>query len=629
MSEWLLEITFGPVQGFIASARRSRDLWAGSRLLSDVARAAALALCERGARLIYPADAAVDAVTDTGNLSNTLLAIVDAVDERALRQFVAHAQTAGRDALGTIATHEIESWRRALAPHPLREDLWMTQVRNAIDSYAAWVRFDDSADDPAAYLRAHSALKQTLTERKNTRDFAPHATAEDGFDLGIPKSSLDGVNESVLPKQRARAQRWLGLGEGEQLDALGCIKRSFGRQETFTALPRLAADPWLERLQRADPAAAEALRSAYAPLVAHDFATNSRGNQGCYDTLPFDAGLLFGGALEQAIIEARRDRDDAAEKALRHLGDVLRKIPSRPNPYVALLVADGDRMGKFLEHARPPEQHTAVSKAIAAFSNAVPDIARLHRGHAIYHGGEDVMVAYPLKSAVAGARALSKVFAEYMQPMIDALLPTADDRSEGLPTLRAGLAICHLAEPMGFIRRAAEDAEKLAKGDAGSAQQGDALGICLHLRAGQRVQARYGFASTAAESDFDCFKDWQEAYAGKQRTLSARVAFDIRDVGDEFQRLLRGMPGEEIVSQSQAIVRNNFERILARAESSGGGKEIDNDLRAKLRARLATYAGRYAHNHAEAYRALGDELILARWMSAAEERELGVGEQGR
>ncbi len=621
MSKWLLEITFGPVQGFIAAARRSRDLWAGSRMLSEVARGAAKALRESG-ELIYPADAAVDAVTDTGNLSNTLLAIVDAADEHALRQFVAGVQQAGRAALTKVANEEVDEWRRALAPNPLRDDLWTMQVSNAIDSYAAWVRFDD----PANYLRAHRALKQALTERKNTRDFAPHAAAEDGFDLGIPKSSLDGINESVLPKHRGRAQRWPGLGEGEQLDALGCIKRSFGLQETFTALPRLAADPWLERL---DDATADALCSAYAPLVKHEFATHCRGNRGCYEKLPFDAGLLFGGALEQAIAEARRERDDAAEKALRHLGDVLREIPSRPNPYVALLVADGDRMGKFLEHARTHEQHTAVSKAIAAFSNAVPDIARDHRGHAIYHGGEDLMVAYPLKSAVAGARALSKAFAEYMQPMIDALLPTADDRSDGLPTLRAGLAICHLAEPMGFIRRAAEDAEKLAKGDAGSAQQGDALGICLHLRAGQRVQARYGFSNTAAENDFDRFKVWQDAYAGKQRTLSARVAFDIRDVGHELLRLLRGMPGDDTIAQSQAIARNSFERILARAERSGGGTEIDEKLRTALRARLATYLQRYDGEPAKAYRALGDELILARWMSAAEERELGVGEQGR
>ena len=111
--------------------------------------------------------------------------------------------------------------------------------------------------------------------------------------------------------------------------------------------------------------------------------------------------------------------------------------------------------------------------------------------------------------------------------------------------------------------------------------------------------------------------------------MSARVAFDIRDVSDELRRLLHGTPGPDTISQAEAIAHNSFERILARAERSGGSQQIDQELRVKLRERLATYSHRFADDPAGAYRALGDELILARWMSAAEERELGVGEQGR
>ena len=40
----VLILSFGPVQDFIAAARRSRDLWSGSWLLSEVCKAAALAL---------------------------------------------------------------------------------------------------------------------------------------------------------------------------------------------------------------------------------------------------------------------------------------------------------------------------------------------------------------------------------------------------------------------------------------------------------------------------------------------------------------------------------------------------------------------------------------------------------
>jgi len=55
--EHLLAIALGPVQEFIATARRTRDLYAGSRLLSEAAARAAKALArEVGAKnLIFPA----------------------------------------------------------------------------------------------------------------------------------------------------------------------------------------------------------------------------------------------------------------------------------------------------------------------------------------------------------------------------------------------------------------------------------------------------------------------------------------------------------------------------------------------------------------------------------------------
>ncbi|MCC6552844.1 MAG: hypothetical protein IT372_07450, partial [Polyangiaceae bacterium] len=48
MSAHLLIVTLGPVQEFIAQARRTRDLWFGSHLLSEISRAAAAELARRG-----------------------------------------------------------------------------------------------------------------------------------------------------------------------------------------------------------------------------------------------------------------------------------------------------------------------------------------------------------------------------------------------------------------------------------------------------------------------------------------------------------------------------------------------------------------------------------------------------
>ena len=55
MTAHLLLVTLGPVQDFIAQARRTRDLWYGSHMLSELGRAAARALVGGDAQLIFPA----------------------------------------------------------------------------------------------------------------------------------------------------------------------------------------------------------------------------------------------------------------------------------------------------------------------------------------------------------------------------------------------------------------------------------------------------------------------------------------------------------------------------------------------------------------------------------------------
>lgn len=54
MKKYVLLLSVGPVQSFIASARTSRDLWSGSWLLSEIAKAVAKMLKENQAELVFP-----------------------------------------------------------------------------------------------------------------------------------------------------------------------------------------------------------------------------------------------------------------------------------------------------------------------------------------------------------------------------------------------------------------------------------------------------------------------------------------------------------------------------------------------------------------------------------------------
>jgi CRISPR-associated protein Cmr2 len=606
MSHHLLELSFGPVQGFIVAARRSRDLWAGSRLLSESVRAAACTLRSQGATLIYPTPEAVENKAGS-NLSNVLLARVDSADAQPVAALAAAAMQAARDRLAELADKERIEWKKA-APG-LREGLWSQQITGVLEAYAAWSSWDGRDE---TYKACYDALKRAFAQRKNTRDFAP-APRLSANDAGLPKSSLDGANESVLPRERRRSLIRMGVGEGEQLDAIGCVKRSFGRQESFTALTRIAADAWLAGLpdEKLTPLAA-----TYEPLVGLGLATRCSGNDGTYDRFPYDAGLLFGGALDAALATARREGEAQELTALEALRRAMQAIKTRPNPYVALMSADGDRMGVFVDQARNPRDHAAISEAITRFADRVPAIAREHRGHAIFNGGEDLMVAFPLQHVVQGARALAMAFDAAVKPVVDRLLDPRTQAEQGRPTLRAGVAICHVGEPMGFIREAAERAEKFAKGDTGGPRQGNALGLVLNSRGGHEVKVRMSFDPAEAES-FAALERWIEAYAQDQ--LSSRVAYDIREIDTLRRRLApqktdpQGKPSSESYEHLDTILETEFHRVLQRARKSGGGSGIE-EMQEPLKKRQAQLGD---------WAALGNELVLARWLSAATEAELG------
>src|SRR4051812_16473962 len=67
----LMIFWIGPVQDFIATARRSRDLWYGSWMLSELSRAAAKEVVRLSGSLIFPAD-----TQRTISIPNKILATV-------------------------------------------------------------------------------------------------------------------------------------------------------------------------------------------------------------------------------------------------------------------------------------------------------------------------------------------------------------------------------------------------------------------------------------------------------------------------------------------------------------------------------------------------------------------------
>lgn len=603
MARYLVTLSLGPVQSLIEAARRTRDLWCGSWLLAESAKAAALLLHERQpGGLIFPCPddperelaLQIKPKDDDANIANILRAEVELPDQAAVRALLAEARQAAASHLAALCNEA----RGKLGTLPVHETLWLAQKNDILEIFAAWVEIGDGG-----YAAASARLGGVLAARKATRDFTPaarSANAEPAF--GIPKSSLDGARESVLNlprKDRERGAhrntvRRLGLGAGEELDVLAVTKRMAADVEQFTAYSRIAAEPWVAEQ---DDEALQRINTAYEPLIKPGLATRVRGNGDCYKHLPFDAQLVFGFRLDSALADAGEDEKGLLE-ALRAAMTGL----DEPVPYAVILKADGDRMGELLGKAKSADESRAISRALHGFAQSVRLVVREHRGHAIYAGGDDVLALLPLETAVACAADLAQRFRGAMAAVADQL-GAAD-----APTLSVGLGIGHIVEPLGRLRARADAAEKFAKGD-GSSQPRNALAIRLGIRSGNETDWRCRWDE--GERPQSCagllaLQIFSAAYRAKE--CPSRLGYELRaiaqrlDWAKEDDLALPGIHAAELT------------RTLERARQRGGEGILSACFRKRVeeRAKLVGLA------------ALADELIITRWLSARTKADLGA-----
>ena len=278
-------LSLGPVQEFIATARRTRDLYAGSRLLSEAAAAAAAYLAgEVGyENLIFPApsSAADLQMLQEAGIPNVILVLVpEAKDPRAL----------GEGALEAARSYLKDQAEKVLGRYESHLDLQVAleQVEDLLEGYWAHMPLE------GAYRQTREKVAALLAARKNTRDFAPVSWGSAAF-----KSSLDGARESVLrlpqdPEQANRLRVRLGLRPGEYLSGPDLLKRWWPANQGFVSTTHMAAMPFWEGVKGwGREGVVQAALQEPAALVGKEAQANT-GHPVHRDTLfsPYDVRLL-------------------------------------------------------------------------------------------------------------------------------------------------------------------------------------------------------------------------------------------------------------------------------------------------------------------------------------------------
>jgi len=465
--------------------------------------------------------------------------------------------------------------------------VWTEQVETFVEFLAAWVEIDSAN---GGYAEARRRLEAAIAGRKNLRDFPAWRQQR----LGAPPSSLDGARVSVLAEPKDRdptVVRRYRLAVGEQLDAMGVIKRCGGGPDQFVPIINVAFANWLGQAQLAGPGLLDALAAACKDI---GIARVSRRDLPCAKDFPFDASIMSPSRWKPVFDELSITADPQrwGEQFVRPL---LRRC-GEPYPYVACLVADGDRMGETLDRMVSADAHRKFSAALAKVPGEARRIVEQdHLGSLVYAGGDDVLAFVPVPMALACARALKDLFGSIMYHAFGGDIAA--------PTLSVGIGVGHVMEGMGELLELGREAERLAKrDDADRRRDRNGLGIIVDKRSGGKLGWRARWDDWSGDPVARLLND--AALLGEG--VSSKKVHEIGAIVRRFPH-----PRDDLEKGWALALMRDVQRTMKRSETAGNAPSL-----AQLGLNLAD-ADPYALAHAK-IAGWVRRMLIARVFAAAE-----------
>lgn len=189
------------------------------------------------------------------------------------------------------------------------------------------------------------------------------------------------------------------------------------------------------------------------------------------------------------------------------------------SPYYALLVMDGDSLGRQLSEHQ--DRVTEVSQALARFSaRVVPIVEGAHQGRVVYAGGDDVLAFLPVDSALRCAQELKCIYEEC--------------RPAGLTlTISAAVVYAHMKSP---LQAALVSAHRLLDQVAKDAVGRNAFAL--------RVEKGNGAAAVLAKPWTSGDYDWaqevdklsRELFAENTNASSSRFLYKVEELLVPFEQ---------------------------------------------------------------------------------------------
>ncbi len=376
MNKIRLSFTIGPVQSFVGQARRTRDLWSGSWLLSFLAETAFVEAGKSATQAIIPHRENIQGAEITafksaiGGMPNRFELEYDSEEDA--QNAALSARDAFYESWNKIAAGVFEEYvehASGLGKHT--EDIWKRQIGHFWE--ISWV---------IAPLGENEKTLGLLTAaRKNIRN--TKSQPEGGV-----KCSLMGNLQELSGYSNTSAQNkfWKKLVERTGTHDFRRRKKGVAK---VVVIERLSAIALIKRLYP------NILKSVYPQIMFEP-------------TSPWPSTSFLAQVPSLRINASEKNLDELIEKEGH--SDEDNRAREKEDAFYALLVMDGDSMGKLISSM--DGDTSGISKSLNDFAEGVDTIVVKHFGKTVYAGGDDVVALLPTNTVLDASEELAALYSK-------------------------------------------------------------------------------------------------------------------------------------------------------------------------------------------------------------------------
>ncbi len=514
------QLSIGPVKEFIVTARRTKDLHAGSYILSMLATVGIRSTMDQGGKILLPdADKSnTDWILKDGGeppifpkFPNRFFAEVsDGFDPKKVVKNIKLTFKVLADEVWGIALDDIDYNGNGFSKYTTKT-IWDRQVNNYL--HIQWVITKNN--EPASLDQRKNASKNnepaSLDQRKNASNYFPEN--EEGFKCMtmVGLQELSG-NQDLSAEKRNKFWKIVNKKHKEKEP-----KGIFDIKNNKLQIEHLSAIAYIKRCF---------------------YAAFERG-------IVIDSVKIGGKSLHFKTPDYMQEIPST---------DKMAKRADPQSTFYAILAMDGDKFGEFFYNEK---SRNAIKDTLNKYILKVEEIVNNNQGLLIYCGGEDILAMLPLNKALNTAKELRSEFIKCFKNA-EKIIRSQDSTA----TLTISAAIVYTQYKMPLIQsvnRAQELLDNIAKDKTGR----NALALEINKPSGRLATWSLPWDSTKSEDS-----SIPTVLNDNQEIVLQSIIDDLKDNDNKSKETEGKKEGTEVSFSNKFLYRfrntyRNFDNKLA------------------------------------------------------------------